>query len=189
MSKRNIYNLVVITFYFYGNNDIAPGVRTSAFPAVLAVSVAIRCASWCPNHAPDVETGESRRLRVSRRLYAAYVRSHTRHWDRRISRSSGVSKARHCLLWALYLDSRCCRASTLSVARRFVARWRFLVELSSSCFIHDRTCGEPTYVKLGAAYYITVCAAPDDARRYKYIYIYIYIYMYIYRFHWPCACA
>ena len=73
--------------YFYGNNDIAPGVGQARYSAV---SEAIRCASWCPNHAPDVETGESRGLRVSRRLYAAYVRSRARHRDRQISRSSGV---------------------------------------------------------------------------------------------------
>ena len=78
--------------------------------------------------------------------------SRSRRRDRRISRSSGVSKARHCLLRALSFDIRCCRASTLSVARRFVARWRFLVELSSTDMFHTRqnTWGEPTYVKLEA---------------------------------------
>ena len=29
-----MYRLVVISFYFYGNNDIAPSVWTSTFPAI-----------------------------------------------------------------------------------------------------------------------------------------------------------
>ena len=140
MSKRKIYKkLVVITLYFYGNNDYYCARRVDKHVSrCSAVLEAICCASWCPNHAPDVETGESRSLRVSRRLYAAYVRSRVRHRDRRISRSSGVSKARHCLLRALSLDSQCCQAFTLSVARRFVARWQFLVELSSTDMFHTR---------------------------------------------------
>ena len=93
-------------------------------------------------------TGESRGLRVSRRLYnAAYVRSRARHRDRRISRSSGVSKARHCLLRALSLDSQCCRASTLSVARRFVARWRFLVRALINRHVLYTTEHEPEEVR------------------------------------------
>ena len=66
MSKRNIYKLVVISLYFYGNNDIVRGIWTSAFPAVLLFQ-RLYAASWCPNHAPDVETGESRGLQVSQR--------------------------------------------------------------------------------------------------------------------------
>ena len=136
MSKRKIYKLVVINLYFYRNNDIiAPSVWTSAFPTVWLFR-RLYAASWCPNHAPDVETGESRGLQVSWRLYAAYVQSHARHRDRQISRSSGVSNARHCLLRALSLDRRCCRASTLSVAQRCIACWRFLVELSSTDMFH-----------------------------------------------------
>ena len=75
INERDNFNeqrkLIMVTLCFYGNNDItALGVWTSAFPAVL-LFWRLYAASWCPNHAPDVETGESRGLRVSRRLYAA----------------------------------------------------------------------------------------------------------------------
>ena len=65
-----MYRLVVITFDFYGNNDIAPGVWTSAFPAVRLFR-RLYTASWCPNHAPDVVTGEFHGLQVSWRLDTA----------------------------------------------------------------------------------------------------------------------
>ena len=127
----------MITLYFYENSDIIAPMWTSVFCTVRQFQ-RLYAASWCPNHAPNVKTGKSRGLRVSRRLYSAYVRSHARCQDRQISRSSVVSKARHCLLRPLSLDNRCCQASTLSVARRFVARWRFLVELSSTHMFHTR---------------------------------------------------
>ena len=63
------------------------------------------------------------------------ARSRSRRRDRRISQSSGVSESRRCLLVrALSLDNRCCRASTRSIVRRFVLRWRFLVELTCAAW-------------------------------------------------------
>ena len=91
-----MYKLVVITLYFYGNNDIAPNVWTSMFPAVrlfrrlyaapssvLIMLPSSRQASLAvfgclggymlptSDHVPDIETGEFHCLRVSRRLDTA----------------------------------------------------------------------------------------------------------------------
>ena len=100
MNERDNYNehkkhISWITFYFYGSNNIAPGVWTSAFPAVrlfggytLPPGVPITLPTsrqeslavfGClggytvptSDHGPDIETGEFHGLQVSRRLDTA----------------------------------------------------------------------------------------------------------------------